>query len=85
RQQFHSDEGIILIADATKLAAQGMLKAGIGLPYSPLYYALGDFLRSVTFPNVPVSCTAADGLAATLVGIAANQAVMSGGTVDVTA
>ncbi|MGE3618771.1 MAG: Gfo/Idh/MocA family protein, partial [Gemmatimonadales bacterium] len=70
RQQFHSDEGIILIADATKLAAQGMLKAGIGLPYSPLYYALGEFLRSVTFPNVPVSCTAADGLAATHGGIA---------------
>ncbi len=76
RQQFHHDEGIILIADATKLAAQGQLKAGVGLPYSPLYYALGDFLRSVSFPNVPVPCSAKDGLIATIVGIAANQAVV---------
>jgi hypothetical protein len=78
RQQFHTDEGIILIADATKLAAQGQLKAGIGLPYSSLYYALGDFLRSVTFPNVKVPCSAQDGLKSTLVGIRGNQAVVSG-------
>lgn len=84
REQFHADEGIILIADATKLAAQGMLKAGVGLPYSPLYYALGDFLRSVSFPNVPVPCTAEQGMLATQVGIRANQAVMSGTTLDIT-
>lgn len=84
RQQFHQDEGIIVIADATKLAAVGQLKAGIGLPYPPLYYALGDFLKSVTFPNVPVPCSARDGLAATVVGIRANQAVTSGTTLDIT-
>ena len=83
RQQFHQDEGIILIADATKLAAQGQLKAGIGLPYSPLYYALADFLRSVAFPNVPVPCGAKEGLEATIVGIRANQAVTSGTTVAI--
>jgi predicted dehydrogenase len=83
RQQFHRDEGIILIADATKLAAQGQLKAGIGLPYSPLYYALADFLKSVTFPNVPVPCPLEDGLRATLVGIAANQAVVRQTTVEI--
>jgi len=83
RQQFHSDEGIILIAEATKLAAQGQLKAGVGLPYSPLYYALGDFLKSVTFPNVPVPCTAADGLRATALGILANRAIVTGETVEV--
>jgi hypothetical protein len=32
RQQFHNDEGITLIAGATKLAEQGKLKAGVGLP-----------------------------------------------------
>jgi predicted dehydrogenase len=32
RQQFHNDEGITLIADATKLAEQGKLKEGVGLP-----------------------------------------------------
>jgi len=83
RQQFHQDEGIIVIADATKLAAIGQLKAGIGLPYPPLYYALGDFLRSVSFPNVPVSCSARDGLLATIVGIRANQAVMTRTTLDI--
>jgi predicted dehydrogenase len=83
RQQFHSDEGIILIADATKLAAQGQLKAGIGLPYSSLYYALADFLRSVTFPNVRVPCTAQDGLKATIIGIRGNDAVVRGTTVDI--
>ena len=85
RQQFHSDEGIILIADATKLAAQGQLKAGVGLPYTPLYYALADFLRSVAFPTVPVPCTAEDGLRGTLVGIAVNEAVVRGGTVEIRA
>ena len=84
RQQFHQDEGIILIADATKLAAQGQLKAGVGLPYSPLYYGLADFLRSVAFPNVPVSCGAMEGLRTTIVGILANQAVISGTAVEIT-
>ena len=83
RQPFHQDEGIILIADATKLAAQGQLKAGIGLPYSPLYYALADFLRSVSFPNVPVACNANEGLKATIVGIKTNQAVVERTTVAI--
>jgi len=83
RQQFHHDEGIIVIADATKLAERGQLKEGIGLPYSSLYYALADFLRSVTYPNVPVPCTARDGLVSTVVGIMGNQAIRSGTTVAI--
>jgi predicted dehydrogenase len=83
RQQFHQDEGIIVIADATKLAAIGQLKAGVGLPYPPLYYALADFLRSVSFPNVAVPCGAKEGLAATVVGIRANEAILSGTTVAI--
>jgi predicted dehydrogenase len=77
RQQFHQDEGIILVADATKLAAQGQLAQGIGLPYSSLYYALGDFLKSAT-EGSPVACTMADGLKATALGILANQVVTQG-------
>lgn len=84
RQQFHTDEGIILIADATKLAAQGALKKGIGLPYSSLYYALGDFLRSVS-ERTPVACTAADGLRATALGILANEAVVGARQVQIPA
>ena len=84
RQQFHTDEGIILIADATKLAAQGALKQGVGLPYSSLYYALGDFLKSVT-EGTPVACSAADGLRATALGILANEAVVSARQVEIPA
>jgi len=82
RQQFFQDEGIILIADATKLAAQGRLKDGIGLPYPPLYYALADFLRSVT-EGTPVACSASDGAHSSIVGILANQAVLSGSAVGI--
>jgi predicted dehydrogenase len=84
RQQFHTDEGIILIADATKLAAQGALKQGVGLPYSSLYYAIGDFLKSVS-EGTPVACTAADGLRATAVGILANEAVVNSRQVEIPA
>jgi predicted dehydrogenase len=82
RQQFYGDEGIVLVADATKLAAQGQLEAGAGLPHPPLYYALMDFLKSVT-EGAPVACTMDEGARATIVGILANQAVVSGAPVDV--
>lgn len=82
RQQLLNDEGIVLIADATKLAAQGELKAGAGLPHPSLYYALGDFVKSVA-EGAPVACTAQEGARATIVGILANQAVVTGKPVDV--
>jgi len=82
RQQFHDEEGITLIADATKLAAQDRLKDGVGLPHPPLYYGVETFLASVT-DGAEVACTAADGLTSTLVGIAAAKAVASGETVVV--
>ncbi len=84
REKFHGDEGIILIADATKLAAQGQLQRGIGLPYSSLYYALSDFLKSAT-EGAPVTCTMADGLRSTALGLLANQAVTTGSAVTVPA
>ncbi len=77
RQQFHNDEGITLIADATKLASQGKLKEGVGLPFSPLYYALADFVRSVT-EKKPSACDAGVGAASTIVAIALAKAVQSG-------
>jgi hypothetical protein len=72
------------VADATKLAAQGQLAQGIGLPYSSLYYALGDFLKSAT-EGTPVACTMADGLRATALGILANRAVAQGTPIAVPA
>jgi len=82
RQQFHNDEGITLIADATKLASQGKLKEGVGLPNQPLYYALSDFIKSVT-EGKAVACSAEDGCRASVLGILANRAVVSGETVTI--
>lgn len=77
KERFHNDEGITLIADATKLAAQGKLKEGIGLPNPPLYYALEDFLKSALEGKAPAA-SAEDGLRAAALGILAQAAVVSG-------
>lgn len=84
RQQFHNDQGITLIADATQLASQGKLKEGVGLPNPSAYYAISDFLRACT-EGTPPPVTAEDGLRATAVGICAHQAVKSGQAVEITA
>jgi len=73
RQRFHNDEGITLIADATKLSAQGKLKEGVGLPHPPLYYGLESFLKSAT-EGQPVVCGADEGVRAAIVGIRAHEA-----------
>ena len=83
RQQFHKDEGITLIAEATKLAAQGKLQEGVGLPHSPLFYALQDFVKSCV-EGAEVATSVEAGLRSTVVGILANRAVMTGDVVEVT-
>ena len=82
RQTFHNDEGITLIADATQLAAQGRLTEGIGLPNTPLYFALEGFLKSAT-EGAEVKCTAGDGLRTTVVAIRAAEAVKTGAEVAI--
>jgi len=82
RQQFHNDEGITLIAGATKLAEQGKLKEGIGLPNPAVYYALEDWVASIATGESP-ACSIAEAARATVVGIAANQAIVSGKSVDI--
>ncbi len=77
RQRFHNDEGITLIADATKLASQGKLKEGVGLPNPSLYYALSDFVDSIV-ANKPPACDAAAGAKSTIIAIKAAAAVRSG-------
>jgi predicted dehydrogenase len=81
RQQFFNDEGIVLVADATKLAAQGRLKQGAMLAESPLYYALADWLTAATEGRAP-ACPMADGVKATIIGIRTNEAIVSGKTVE---
>ncbi len=81
--RFHNDEGITLIAEATKLAAQGKLQEGVGLPHSGLFYALQDFVRSCV-EGGEVATSVEAGLRSTVVGILANRAVMTGDVVEVT-
>lgn len=82
RQQFHRDEGITLIADATKLASQGKLQEGVGLPHEPLYYAVADFLQSCV-EGSPAVVGAEEGMRATVVGILADRAVRTGEEVEI--
>ena len=82
RQQFHNDEGITLIAGATKLAEQGKLKEGIGLPHPGVYYALEDWINAIANSTAP-ACSISEAARATAVGIAANQAVMTNSMVDI--
>ncbi|MBX3363398.1 MAG: Gfo/Idh/MocA family oxidoreductase [Phycisphaeraceae bacterium] len=83
RTQFHTDEAIILIAGATQLAQQGKLEQEGGrLPHSPQYYALADFLSCIQTGAAPAA-SAADGARATMMAIAANQAVRSGTAVAI--
>ncbi len=82
RQQFHTDVGITLIADATQLASQGKLKDGVGLQNTPMYYALEWFIRSIA-SGKPAVCTAEDGYRAIAVALAANRALAEGGEVKI--
>jgi len=83
RQQFHNDEGITLIADATQLASQGKLKEGVGLPRTSLYYGLEAFFKSIQ-DGEPVACTADQAARSTVVGILAHQAITTGKRVEIT-
>ncbi|MCC6670766.1 MAG: Gfo/Idh/MocA family oxidoreductase [Planctomycetes bacterium] len=82
RESFHDDEGITLIADATKLAKQGKLREGVSLPHPPLYYALVEFVNAIR-AGTPVACSAEEGLRATVLGVAAQRAVLSGSEVAI--
>ena len=81
KQQFHNDEGIVLVADATKLAAQGRLKQGAMLAETPLYYALADWLTAAAEGKAP-ACTMADAAKSTIVGIRVNEAIVTGKTIE---
>ena len=82
RQRVIDQEGIVLIANATQLAEQGQLQEGVGLPHPSLYYALMDFLKSVT-TGAPVACSFQEGARASIVSIHAHQAIISGKTIDI--
>jgi len=82
RQQIGNEEGIVLLADATKLDAQVERKRGEGLPYTSLHYALADFLACID-DGRRATVSMSDAARATALGILANQAIISGSTVTV--
>lgn len=77
REMVGKEQGIVLIADATKLAARSKLEEGIGLPHPPLYYALHAFVTAVAEGGEP-GCTVVDALPATSVSVWAAHAARSG-------
>lgn len=82
KQQFHNDVGITLIAGATKLAEQGKLKDGVGLPNTSLFYSLESFIKAAAGQG-KVACSAADGARSTIVAILANKALVDGAGAEV--
>ena len=81
RQQFHDERGITLIADATKLASQGKLEDGVGLPNTPLHYGLEAWMKSLD-GKTPVACSADDAYGTTVATLAACTALKTGTPVD---
>lgn len=77
REAFHDEEGITLVVDATKLAAQERLKEGVGLKRTPLSFALEAFCRGALEGGDP-PCTGTEGARAARVAMAAHRALVSG-------
>lgn len=78
RQNFHKEEGITLIANATKLARQGKLKEGVGLPHPELYYGIEDFLAAIVGRKETTSCPPQVALESAVVAIKTHEAVTQG-------
>jgi predicted dehydrogenase len=83
REHHQKDEGLVLLANATKLAEQSKLKEGIGLPHSPLWYALDDFVAACLGGGKP-ACSFADALPATELAISAAAALRDGTAISFT-
>lgn len=81
RQQFHDEEGITLVADATKLAAQERIKNGVSLQEPPLRYSLKSFLMTVQ-EGAETHCDVDEGARASYVAISAAKAVRTGERIE---
>jgi predicted dehydrogenase len=78
REQVQNDNGIILRADATKLAKQGKLNESSKMQDSLLRYALKGFLGMVVDAGAN-PCTVVDAYPATAMGILGSQAIQGDG------
>ncbi|MDH7600641.1 MAG: Gfo/Idh/MocA family oxidoreductase [Armatimonadota bacterium] len=74
------ETGICMIADATKILAEGKepgKEGSVAPEKEPLYCALENFTRSIR-ENLPPACGAVEGYQAAVAAIKANEAVLSG-------
>lgn len=78
------DEGLVLLANATKLAAQDKLQAGIGLERSAHWYALDDFIAACVEAKAP-ACSLAEALPASVLAVRAAEAVRLGSQISIDA
>jgi predicted dehydrogenase len=81
KETFHQDQGYVLLANATKLAAQGKLQAGMGLPHTEQYYALHAFVSAAMAEDGQPACPIPEALTSTVAGIQSNEAITTGGEI----
>ena len=76
KDRFYREEGVALVADATKLAAQGIdpTKDDPNVE-SPLFYALEEFIDNVLNGPFPPAAGYKQGYDATVLALRANEAV----------
>jgi predicted dehydrogenase len=85
KETVHDDSGIAMVADATKLLKAGKepgKDGGLEPEKPPLLLALEHFTRSIR-EGGPPACGAREGYAATVGALKANEAVSTGGRIDV--
>jgi predicted dehydrogenase len=77
KDRFYREVGVALVADATKLAAQG-IDPTVDDPNveTPLYYALEEFVENNLTGPFPPSAGARQGYDATVVALKANEAIV---------
>jgi phosphatidylethanolamine-binding protein (PEBP) family uncharacterized protein len=77
KDRFYREVGVALVADATKLAAQG-IDPTVDDPNveTPLYYALEEFIDNNLNGPFPPSAGSKHGYDATVVALKANEAIL---------
>jgi len=82
KDRFYRETGVALVADATKLAAQGIDPTQVDpYPETPLHYALQDFLDNNLIGPYEPSAGYRTGYEATVAAVRVNESVTTGRSV----
>lgn len=83
KDRFYKEEGIALLANATKLDAQGQdPTADDPNAKSPLWYALKEFMDNHFFGPYPPNAGYERGYESAVIGIKANEAILQGTKIE---